>query len=152
MGVRGTSGLALLLLALQGHMQGHGQVVGSWHSHRDLLGSLEVEWVSPTFPPLSYLSSLLSLEFLWELVGAGERLVPTEALLGVAQNRTVGTTPEIRQAGQGAGTGGRTSGTSTLMRALRSQQEFPQGISQCSGRIRAPSHFSLPPWSQHLQG
>lgn len=32
MGVRGTSGLALLLLALQGHMEGHGQVAGLWHS------------------------------------------------------------------------------------------------------------------------
>lgn len=91
MGVRGISGLALLLLALQGHMEGDGQVVGSWHSHRDLPGSLG------SGVGLSYLSSLLSLEFLWEPVGAGERLVPTEALLGVAQNGTVGMTPERGQ-------------------------------------------------------
>lgn len=91
------SGLALLLLALLGDMKGDGKVAGCWYSHKDLLGSLG------RGVGLSYLSSLLSLEFLRELVGAGERLLLTEALLGVAQNGTVGMTPEMGQAGQGQG-------------------------------------------------
>lgn len=89
---------------------------------------------------LSYLSSLLSLEFLREPVGAGEGLVPTEDLLGVAWKGTVGMTPEMGQAGQGAGAGGRTSGTSTSMRALGSQQESPRG------RICSSWGMSQCPW------
>lgn len=85
---------------------------------------------------LSYLSSLLSLEFLQEPVGAGEGLVPTEALLGVAREGTVGVTPEMGQ----AGAGGRTSGTSTSMQALGSQQESPRG------RICSSLGMSQCPW------
>lgn len=83
---------------------------------------------------ISYLSSLLSLEFLRELLGAGERLEPTEALLGV------GMTAEMGQAGQGAGTGD----TSTSMRVLGNQQgfapprEFPRAVAR-SG-LPATSH------------
>lgn len=142
----------------RGTWRGMGRWQGSGTAEGTCQAPLEVQWVSPTFPPLSYLSSLLSLELLRELVGAGESLVPVEALLGVARNGTVGMTPEMGQAGQGAGTGGRTSGTSISMRVIRSQQESPQGricssqgISQCCGRIRAPSHFSPPPWSEHPQ-
>lgn len=60
--MRGTSGLTLLLLALQGHMEGHGQVVGSWHSRRDLTGSLG------SGVGLSYLSSSV-LPFLLAVTG-----------------------------------------------------------------------------------
>lgn len=73
-------------------------------------------------------------------MGAGEGLVPTEDLLGVAWKGTVGMTPETGQAGQGAGAGGRTSGTSTSVRALRSQQESPRG------RICSSWRMSQCPW------
>lgn len=62
MGLRGTSALTLLLLALQRHVEGHGQVVGSWHSHRDLPGSLG------RAVGLCYLSSSL-LPFLLAVTG-----------------------------------------------------------------------------------
>lgn len=71
---------------------------------------------------LSYLSSLLSLEFLWDPVGAVEGLVPTEALLG---GDSGGDTRdrEVRTAGRGWWQDlGHQS-----MPVLGSQQESPQG-------------------------
>jgi len=93
----------------------------------------------------SYLSSLLSLEFLREPVGAGEGLVPREALLGVAWG---GDTRD------GAGrTGGRDWWQDLRHQHIKASAWKPAGIfpgggfaphRECPGahgRIRAPSHL-----------
>lgn len=81
MGVRGGSALALLLLALPGHSGRMGGSGSRCHPRGPAGGPMGGMG-------LSHLSSLLSLEFLREPVGAGEGLLPTEARLGVTQGVT----------------------------------------------------------------
>lgn len=116
---------------------------------------------------LSYLSSLLSLEFLREPVEAGKGLLPTEALLGVAWGRDSG--DDTRD---GAGrTGGRDRWQDLRhqhinCKHLEANRNLPGGgggggfarhgeCPSARGRIRAPSHLYPPqtwvPWSEHPQ-
>lgn len=140
MGVRGVSGLALPLLALQGHTGGQAgagvpaQPQGTCRGSRG--GGMG----------LSYLSSLLSLEFLREPAGAGEGLVPTEALLGVArEGDSGGDTTDGAGTVAGPQAPAHQCECSEANRILPRRGFAPHGeCPSACGRMRAPSHIYPP--------